>query len=1456
MSQSRLILSPQMAVTFGFSDWQVFGSATTSETITIIDNSVVTLAGDFSRGGDVIRLAGRAQDFSAVRSGSNIVLTSSVDQITVSVPVGVAGTLVAFDDGRGSFGDTRRLLFDGTNVVLGAVPIIVTPTNLPIGSSPTTQPVPDPLPETTSRARLLVASGQSVAVGGGAFDIFGTNRGSETVIAFDNASISLSGDFSRGGDVVRLTGRAGNFTAQLSGSSLVLTSAVDAITARIPIGPAGIKVQFEGSSPESFDERILRFDGRNVTLGDAIVSSAAVSLNSAPVVAAPIADQTAQSGQRWEYQIPNNSFSDRDGDPLVLTARLASGGALPAWLTFDPATRSFIGNVPEGITGNFEIAVSALDGKSMVTDRFVLQVDSASAVVRPVVSDVVPFTEEFTNTNGIFLGQQWGRTGQPLTITFGFPNSAAQYGPGSSYVAQAGSLLDGFRAFTAEEAAAARQALQVWADVANITFVELAPEQAGQAVLRFAVTSTGLPFFTAAQAFSPGSSESAGSSWYKAETWFTPRPGNAPFNTLVHEIGHALVGLSDVSVQAGAGKFPTEFNRYYQSIMSYNQPKLTFARTPMILDVLAAQRIFGTNNNFQAEDTVWSFDIGHIINDGSLPTGKVDELREQKNLVATIWDAGGTDWLDWSNQLLPARLNLTPGTASLMIRPQEWPNLPNFSDIEGNIGIAYGAWIENVRGGPAQDRIIGNNLANLIEGGPGSDTLEGGEGLDTALYTDTQSRYSVSRLQDTFTVEDLITGSVDYLTGIERVQFAGSAPIDLNSLMLRTGVNTAPQAGRDVLVLDGPAASIPLTTLLQNDRDAENDGLRIVGANASGPMSISLNNGTIAISAGPNAKGPAQITYEIRDDRGLTANGVVDVFFNARPERSVVNLSKNVSGGSNAVGPFQFSEATGTIIARTFAALSPLPSEQPGQIVSIDPITQQVFVIDEGAELIWALSANGRFLASSATNAPTTLIDLISKEKFTLPVEGIPFFVANDGKSVGLTSNKSLASSDTDSLTDVFVLDRETGVTRHVVPSLAGDVIVIKTSADGRYWLLDAITDARNERDQPYKVRNLYLYDATADQARLITPTGDAGQSGSLSVSDMSSDGRFVAFWSIHGFDGTQSIGVSGFVYDTQNNTYKRVSIDRGITSWDSITISDDGRFVAFSASTDGIVADDRNGLFDVFVFDTLKGRTEILSIGASGNSLNGDSTSAQFLNGGREIVLVSRASNFTPDDTEKLQDLFIVSNPLFGEINTPPKANDLLVAPSGSPIVVPISNLLNAATDSDGDKLNLISFGSESGARVERVDDNIVVTPTSGSGLWTVDFVLSDGRDGFASAQIKPRLAKLNLFDWSTSVEGSAGQVFAVLSAPSTIDVKFQFRLEGITAELGRDLRALANTVVIPAGQMQARLPIEFINDNLVEGKETFAIFIYEIQGATMFLDSNYGFASGFIADGGVTVG
>ncbi|WP_199533951.1 putative Ig domain-containing protein, partial [Dickeya sp. CSL RW240] len=86
----------------------------------------------------------------------------------------------------------------------------------------------------------------------------------------------------------------------------------------------------------------------------------------------------AQNGA-FSFTVPANTFTDADsGDVLTLSATRVDGSALPGWLSFNPATRTFSGTPGSSDVGNLSIRVTATDSSNAsVSTTFALAVSSA-----------------------------------------------------------------------------------------------------------------------------------------------------------------------------------------------------------------------------------------------------------------------------------------------------------------------------------------------------------------------------------------------------------------------------------------------------------------------------------------------------------------------------------------------------------------------------------------------------------------------------------------------------------------------------------------------------------------------------------------------------------------------------------------------------------------------------------------------------------------------------------------------------------------------------------------------------------------------------------------------------------------------------------------------------------------------------------------------------------------------
>ncbi len=118
------------------------------------------------------------------------------------------------------------------------------------------------------------------------------------------------------------------------------------------------------------------------------------------------------------------------------------------------------------------------------------------------------------------------------------------------------------------------------------------------------------------------------------------------------------------------------------------------------------------------------------------------------------------------------------------------------------------------------------------------------------------------------------------------------------------------------------------------------------------------------------------------------------------------------------------------------------------------------------------------------------------------------------------------------------------------------------------------------------------------------------------------------------------------FVRTLSTGTTERASISSRGEQADlgafSPSLSADGVRVAFVSLSTNLVPDDRNGFFDVFVRDRLSGVTKRLSVGPSGEEADGDCVSVALSADGHFVAFVSSATNLVADDTNGLPDVFV----------------------------------------------------------------------------------------------------------------------------------------------------------------------------------------------------------------------
>lgn len=190
------------------------------------------------------------------------------------------------------------------------------------------------------------------------------------------------------------------------------------------------------------------------------------------------------------------------------------------------------------------------------------------------------------------------------------------------------------------------------------------------------------------------------------------QPGDAGRHTIIHELGHAM-GLTHPGNYNGIldrSKIDSHEDSQSHSVMSYRGEHTTYANhggfrasAPQLDDIYAYQSKYGVNHQTRKDDTTYGFNSN---------TGRdfLSVNTKHDKMVAAIWDGGGNDTLDFSGYSQDQKISLEEGT---------------FSDVDGlkgNVSIAYGATIENAKGGTGNDWLVGNAANNELRDGDGNDS--------------------------------------------------------------------------------------------------------------------------------------------------------------------------------------------------------------------------------------------------------------------------------------------------------------------------------------------------------------------------------------------------------------------------------------------------------------------------------------------------------------------------------------------------------------------------------------------------------------------------------------------------------------------------------------------------------------------------------------------------------------
>ncbi|MGL5839641.1 MAG: cadherin domain-containing protein [Sphingorhabdus sp.] len=480
--------------------------------------------------------------------------------------------------------------------------------------------------------------------------------------------------------------------------------------------------------------------------------------NQAPTVSAGLSSQSTQDNAVFSYVIPTNAFNDLDGnqtDPykgLSFTAALVGGGALPAWLVFNPATKTFsYSGAGAAIGSTTNVRVTASDGQSSVAADFSITFTEGPGAT-------ITGTANGETINGTFRAEAINALDGDDIILGSTGADAIDGGNGidiMSYAASASGVTISLAGSAGSGGDAAGDTLNNVEDIIGTAFADNLTGNVGNNII----------------------DSGYGDDVISGGTGHDTIAGNAGADILRGEDGddNLLGGSGADVIDGGAG---TDYANYYYSSMRAGSDLVTAGVTADLGNsalntgfaagdsYIAIENLYGTPfddilrgdagaNLIQGDagaDSIWGRGGGDALygNDGD------DSLLGEAGSDALyggdgndfLYGGSGGDWLDggagsdWlsyrftdggAEAYAGVNVDLGTGAASGGDAAGDTIILGSFEGLEGTWGddiLRGGAAGESFQGNGGADSIYGNGGNDALYGWTGNDYLDGGDGGD------------------------------------------------------------------------------------------------------------------------------------------------------------------------------------------------------------------------------------------------------------------------------------------------------------------------------------------------------------------------------------------------------------------------------------------------------------------------------------------------------------------------------------------------------------------------------------------------------------------------------------------------------------------------------------------------------------------------------------------------------
>jgi uncharacterized repeat protein (TIGR01451 family) len=240
----------------------------------------------------------------------------------------------------------------------------------------------------------------------------------------------------------------------------------------------------------------------------------------------------------------------------------------------------------------------------------------------------------------------------------------------------------------------------------------------------------------------------------------------------------------------------------------------------------------------------------------------------------------------------------------------------------------------------------------------------------------------------------------------------------------------------------------------------------------------------------------------------------------------------------------------------------------------------------------------------------------------------------------------------------VAALAHPPGITQRVSVNSAGEEGndasgISAISGDGRFVAFGSnATNLIAGGNLPF---NIFVHDRQTGITEIVSVSSSGRQGeGFSSAPAISDDGRFVAFDSdaTNLVQGDQNNTTDVFRHDRDTGETILISVNsagqQGDSSSHAPAISADGRFVVFHANS-SLAPEDTNEQTDVYVRDVQAGITALVSIGFDGSAGNNTSFIQDINGDGRFVAFVSDSTNLIPNDVQDFEANVYVRNLVAG---------------------------------------------------------------------------------------------------------------------------------------------------------------------------------------------------------------